>query len=89
MRLVDTFAASQVDKIQLGDLHLRAATWIARRNIDPKDRVTTTRGLIEARFSHVSHLIAPFHVVQHFRLVRYVLLGELVDVDALDALTHV
>lgn len=51
--------------------------------------MTTTGSLVQARFSHVSHLITLLHIREHRLGINHRFLGQLVNIDALNTLTHV
>lgn len=91
MSLVDALATGQVDQVELRDLDFAVfrAIFGVGSDVDAENGVRATRSFVKTRLSDVSYFITLFHVAQDFLLLLDVLLSELVDVDALNALTHV
>ena len=91
MSLIDALATGQVDQVELRDLDFAVfrAIFGVGSDVDAENGVGATRSFVQARLSDVSYFITLLHVAQDFLLLLDVLLSELVDVDALDALTHV
>jgi len=88
MSFADSFRASQVDEVELGNLDLARGGTLAL-NVDAEDGVATTRCFVEAGLGHVPHFVALLHVGQHLVRIRRCLFRQLVYVNSLDALSHV
>ena len=91
MSLVDTLTSGQVYQVKLGNLDLLICGTVLKLalDVDAEHGVTATRGLIKACLCHVADFITLLHVGQHLLSIAHCLLGQFVDVDALNTLANI
>ena len=91
MSLIDTLTSGQGDQGKLRNLNLliRSAVLKLALYVDAEHGVTATRGLIKARLCHVADFITLLHVGQHLLSIAHCLLGQFIDVDALNTLANI